>query len=174
MPYLFNDDKSKVQLNTVLNPILTELEQNYQANVNTMYNACVNAGVTPTAKTPAAIATAIAGVKTKYQNVTWNEQFQITNRTDGDYAIAEIALDDVVSVTFSGWSYNGGNAVMWIHTANILDVHGQGAPEIRHWDRVAAGTVINNFQSNEKFLNIYLQNNAMGLFVITRQTKVLR
>lgn len=174
MPYLFNNDKSKVQLSSILDPILADLEQNYQANVNTMYNACSTAGVTPASKSPADIATAIAGIKTKYESVTWTEKLQVTCRTDGEASVVEIALNDITSIKFDGFSYDGGGGALYLHTANRLDIHGDDAPEIRHWDRVTAGTVINGFQSNEKYLNIYLSNKSMGLFTITRQTKVLR
>lgn len=59
MIYGFNDDKTKVDVEA----ILAGLESTYQSNVNTIYNAVVNNGVTPTAKTPAAIATGINGIR---------------------------------------------------------------------------------------------------------------
>lgn len=59
MIYGFNDDKTKVDVEAVL----AGLESTYQSNVNTIYNAVVNNGVTPTAKTPAAIATGINGIR---------------------------------------------------------------------------------------------------------------
>ena len=59
MAYAFDDDKGKVNISDVLNT----LETNYQNNINSIYNALVNNGVTPTAKTPAAIVAAINGVR---------------------------------------------------------------------------------------------------------------
>jgi len=59
MAHGFDDNKGKVDLNAIFD----ELETNYQANINTMYNACVAEGVTPTAKTPTAIAQAIATIR---------------------------------------------------------------------------------------------------------------
>ena len=59
MIYGFDETKAKVNLDTIFD----QLETNYQNNVNTIYNALVSNGVTPTAKTPAAIVTAINSVR---------------------------------------------------------------------------------------------------------------
>lgn len=59
MVYGFDDNKAKVNINS----ILSGLETNYQNNVNTVYNAVVNNGVTPTAKTPSAIVTGINNIR---------------------------------------------------------------------------------------------------------------
>ena len=58
MAYAFNEDKGKVDIDAILNGLQT----NYQNNVNTIYNAIVNAGITPTAKTPAACSTGIGNI----------------------------------------------------------------------------------------------------------------
>ena len=58
MIYGFNDDKEKVDIQNLLDT----LEANYQNNVNTIYNAIVSAGITPTAKTPVAIKTGIDNI----------------------------------------------------------------------------------------------------------------
>lgn len=70
MANAFNDDKGKVDISAVLNT----LETNYQNNINTIYNALVNNGVTPTAKTPAAIATGINAIRDPYTiKGGWNQ-----------------------------------------------------------------------------------------------------
>lgn len=61
MAYGFNDKKEKVNISTILNGLQTT----FQNNVNAIYNAIVKNGVTPTAQTPAACATAIKKVRNK-------------------------------------------------------------------------------------------------------------
>lgn len=73
MVYAYNEEKGKVDIDAILNGLQT----NYQNNVNTIYNAFVNKGVTPTAKTPTALSTAVnttynKGV-TDAQAITWTE-----------------------------------------------------------------------------------------------------
>ena len=59
MAYGFNDKKEKVDISAILNGLQTT----FQNNVNAIYNAIVKNGVTPTAQTPAACATAIKKVR---------------------------------------------------------------------------------------------------------------
>ena len=61
MAYGFNEKKEKVDIS----PILNGLQTTFQNNVNAIYNAIVKNGVTPTAQTPAACATAIKTVRNK-------------------------------------------------------------------------------------------------------------
>lgn len=63
MAYGFNDKKEKVNISTILNGLQTT----FQNNVNAIYNAIVKNGVTPTAQTPEACATAIKKVRNKTQ-----------------------------------------------------------------------------------------------------------
>ena len=59
----------------------------FQAGVNTLYNKCVNCGVTPSAKTPAAISTSIQSIYTNRYNTGYNAgktavpNFAFTNKT---------------------------------------------------------------------------------------------
>ncbi len=48
--------------------LINNLKQTFQAGVNTLYNACVSCGVTPSAKTPAAISAAISAISTNRYN----------------------------------------------------------------------------------------------------------
>lgn len=59
MAYGFNDNKEKVNISSILNGLQTT----FQNNVNAIYNTIVKNGVTPTAQTPDACATAIKKVR---------------------------------------------------------------------------------------------------------------
>ncbi len=48
--------------------LINNLTTSFQAGVNTLYNACVSCGVTPSAKTPAAISAAISAISTNRYN----------------------------------------------------------------------------------------------------------
>lgn len=62
MAYIFDEHKGKQDFETVIKPKLDALKTTFQDNVNSMYNALVGKGKTPTAKTPAAISTAITNI----------------------------------------------------------------------------------------------------------------
>lgn len=68
MAYLFDNDKSKVNFDTAIQPKLDALQTTFQNNINLIYNAFVNQGTTPTAKTPAAISTAVDTLATTKYN----------------------------------------------------------------------------------------------------------
>ena len=51
---------------------IVESIQSFQTGVNTLYNKCVSCGVTPSAKTPAAISTAIQTIYTNRYNAGYN------------------------------------------------------------------------------------------------------
>lgn len=87
MSYGFDENMGKVPIE----PILNQLEQTYQSNVNTIYNTIKNQGTTPAGKTPAQIATAINSMAAakfnagrtqgdaegyaRAQNVSWSQTF---------------------------------------------------------------------------------------------------
>ena len=52
----------------VISELSNNLTTSFQAGVNTLYNACVSCGVTPSAKTPAAISAAISAISTNRYN----------------------------------------------------------------------------------------------------------
>ena len=56
MIFGFDEHKGKVNVGAML----TQLQTNFQNNVNSLYDAFVSAGTTPTAKTPAALVTAVS------------------------------------------------------------------------------------------------------------------
>lgn len=171
MAHGFDDNKGKVDLNAIFD----ELETNYQANINTMYDACDSAGVTPTAKTPEAVATAIAGIKTKYESDTWEEYFQLYVPLSDSSLISEISLDNVVSIEFDGFiGTKQTGATVSLSTHDHVSTASDWPMAIRHWDAISAGTIIGNFTNSEKVLRFNISNQQKARFTITRQTKVLR
>lgn len=68
MAYLFDEDKSKIDFERALQPKLDALQTAFQNNVNLIYNKFVSQGTTPTAKTPAAISTAVDTLATAKYN----------------------------------------------------------------------------------------------------------
>lgn len=64
MAHGFDDNKGKVDLDTIFN----ELETNYQSNINTLYNKLVSLGSTPADKTPTGIANAIQAINDSIYN----------------------------------------------------------------------------------------------------------
>lgn len=64
MSYGFDDNMGKVPIE----PILNNLQTNFQNNINTIYNTIVNQGTTPPGRTPAQIATGINNLATNKYN----------------------------------------------------------------------------------------------------------
>lgn len=65
MAFLFNNDKSRVDLNAAIAPILAPLESAYQTNINSVYTTLVNSGSTPADKSPSSINSAIDNIVTQ-------------------------------------------------------------------------------------------------------------
>lgn len=70
MAHLFDENKGKKDFDALIQPKLDALQTAFQNNVNLIYDAIVNAGVTPTGKTPSEIATGINDI----QAITWSER----------------------------------------------------------------------------------------------------
>lgn len=62
MAYIFDEHKGKRDFEELIKSKLDALKTTFQDNVNSMYNALVGKGKTPTAKTPTAISTAITNI----------------------------------------------------------------------------------------------------------------
>lgn len=86
MAHLFDENKGKKDFDALIQPKLDALQTAFQNSVNSIYNKFVNQGTTPTAKTPAAISTAVdtlatakynAG-KTAAEAVTWTGDIYFT------------------------------------------------------------------------------------------------
>lgn len=78
MIFGFDEHKGKVDVGAML----TQLQTNFQDNVNTLYNAFVAKGVTPAAKTVSAIVTAVTTLYNKgvtdAQAISWTEVLDFT------------------------------------------------------------------------------------------------
>ena len=72
MAFAFNDDKGKSDITATLN----ELKTNFQNSINTIYDAIIKSGVTPTAKTPAAC---IAGINTARNKTKFDFNYDINS-----------------------------------------------------------------------------------------------
>lgn len=110
MSYGFDENMGKVPIE----PILNQLEQTYQSNVNTIYNTIKNQGTIPAGKTPAQIATAINSMAAakfnagraqgdaegyaRAQNVSWSQTFTFSaGAVDGSMPSFEVGLKNVTS-----------------------------------------------------------------------------
>ncbi len=62
MAHLFDENKGKQDFEALITPKLDALKTTFQGYVNSIYDALVGKGKTPTAKTPAAISTAITNI----------------------------------------------------------------------------------------------------------------
>lgn len=147
MAHAFSDDKSKVDIETVFN----DLQTNLQSNVNTLYNTCVTNGVTPTAKTPAAINTAINGIS----EITWSETIDVPSQMMPFYVslpyknIKSIRVNSVSGDCYiNGVEYDNGGIISPFNANQFI-------VELR----TPSGASV-----NEYWLNI----------TVTYQTKVLR
>lgn len=122
MAYAFDENLGKVQIQ----PILDQLETNYQANINKVYNAIVSQGTNPAGRTPDQIVAAIntmasakyssgysagnaAGQNTA-SSIRWTQTFKIfigeKDNTSGPVLIplpgeVEMGLKNVVSGSIS-------------------------------------------------------------------------
>ena len=98
MSYGFDDNKGKVPIE----PILNQLETNYQNNVNTIYNAITAQGTTPAGKSPQQIATAIGSMATSKFNGGYN-----TGYVKGKQAAEQVTFEQ--TVYFRGGPYTLGS-----------------------------------------------------------------
>ena len=65
---LANTNPDNLSSAIVVKELYNNLTTSFQAGVDTLYNACVSCGVTPSAKTPAAISAAISAISTNRYN----------------------------------------------------------------------------------------------------------
>lgn len=65
---------------------LSSMKSSFQDGVNTLYNKCVSCGVTPSAKTPAAISAAIANIyNNRYSAGAANPTFKKISQLSGTF-----------------------------------------------------------------------------------------
>lgn len=62
MPFLFGDDKTRIDFAEAVNPYLSQLQSNFQSNVNALYTKLQSLGSTPAGRTPTDISNAIQAI----------------------------------------------------------------------------------------------------------------
>ena len=62
MAWLWDSGKRKVNFEDAISPYLTQLQTNFQTNINALYNKLVSLGSTPASKTPSAVSNAIQAI----------------------------------------------------------------------------------------------------------------
>lgn len=126
MAYLFDEDKSKLDFEGALQPKLDTLQTAFQNNVNLIYNKFVSQGTTPTAKTPAAISTAVDTLATTKHNAGYNTGYSEGNAagyTNGLIAgVTNSRQNPVVSETSGGYVTitNANNNYYYVETTGGL------------------------------------------------------
>lgn len=97
--------------------VVKQMKSDFQAGVDTIYNACVNAGSTPTAKTPAAIASAInSNLKLQVlSNITRTGGNNLKSYFDISslyYNYKSITIDNLI-ITINTFSVSGNSGFTW-------------------------------------------------------------
>lgn len=109
MAYLFDNDKSKVNFDTAIQPKLDALQTTFQNNINLIYDTIVDAGVTPTGKTPSELATGINDI----QRIRWSEKLIAGESMSEIYLSLPYKNIDYITVnSFSGEAYINGAPVV--------------------------------------------------------------
>lgn len=68
MAWLWDNGKRKVNFADAVQPYLTQLQTNFQTNINALYEKLVSLGSTPASKTPSAISNAIQAINDSIYN----------------------------------------------------------------------------------------------------------
>lgn len=125
MSFLFDNDKSKVDFDAAITPKLNALKDTFQGYVNSMYNALVGKGKTPTAKTPIAISTAITNIfdeiYTKFVNQGTTPSAKTV--TGISHAVDSLTTAKYNSGHTAGYNsgYSAAQSVTW--TSMPLEIH---------------------------------------------------
>ena len=100
------------------------MKSNFQAGVNTVYNAVVAKGVTPASKTPSAIATAISNISSSVQKLTVTKMVCTTHTMN--YNGTSIAPGTNLPALFNGitgdWESTTPNPVVY-SLSSYLQTH---------------------------------------------------
>ena len=180
MAFLFNDDKSRVDLNAALTPILSPLEQNYQTNINSVYQTLVNSGSTPADKTPSSINAAIDNIVTQIYT-----RLQSLGTTPATKKLNDL-LNAITALTTKTWTAHYGGAgygrAMTLDCRNIqsLTLYGGFSTNVDYLD--STGSTISSetissggsatFPSNANYIAI--GGAITAELVVVYQTKILR
>lgn len=68
MAWLWDSGKRKVNFEDAISPYLTQLQTNFQTNINALYDKLVSLGSTPASKTPSAVSNAIQAINDSIYN----------------------------------------------------------------------------------------------------------
>lgn len=173
MIFGFDEHKGKVDVGAML----TQLQTNFQNNVNTLYNAFVAKGVTPAAKTVSAIVTAVTTLYNKgvtdAQAVEWENNVLTSALYNNESTItstkASVTLECTNMVSIRNSSNLPGTGSNYI----FYDANG---------NTISSGNISSTtpiaVPSNAKTLNIWRSANrstsANGGAVIKYRAKELR
>lgn len=179
MPFLFNDDKSRVDLNAALAPTLNQLESAYQNNINSVYQTLVNSGSTPADKTPTSINNAIDYIVTQIYQLLQSLGSTPASKMLNDLKAAITAL------TTKTWTaeYGGINTrTTAIDCRNMQSLTNVGAFSTSVDYLNYSGTIISSqsipaggtatFPSNANY--VVMSNPTTAQIEVVYQTKILR
>lgn len=180
MAFLFNNDKSRVDLNAAIAPILAPLESAYQTNINSVYTTLVNSGSTPADKSPSSINSAIDNIVTQIYQL-----LQSLGQTPASKKIADLKTA-ITALTTKTWTAHYGGAgygrAMTLDCRNIqsLTLYGTFSTNVDYLD--STGSTISSetisiggsatFPSNANYIAI--GGSIAVELVVVYQTKILR
>lgn len=133
MAFLFNDDKSRVDLNRAIAPILAPLESAYQTNIDSVYTTLVNSGSTPADKSPSSINSAIDNIVTQIYQL-----LQSLGQTPASKKLADLKT-----------------AITGLTTKTWTDTFPMGAPDRLDCANIQSMTVTNGSQPMPLLITYY-------------------
>lgn len=123
MAYLFDNDKSKVNFDTAIQPKLDALQTTFQDNINLIYDTIVDAGITPTGKTPSELTDGINDI----QRIRWSEELIAGNSLSEIYLslpyknIDYLTVNDVSGEGYiNGQRVNSGDIISFSHQDQLV------------------------------------------------------
>lgn len=90
---------------------INTLQSNFQAGVDTIYNAVFNRGITPSASTPTALADAIKQKLSNYYLSSWSEEIVLT----GTSVVSRTWVRNFIGTSYGTW---------WPYRINIITSEG--------------------------------------------------
>ena len=172
-------DSNALITSGAVNSKITEMQSTFQDGVDTIYDAVVAEGVTPSASTPSAIASAVHGLT----EITWTENFTIAatwyiGNTVQSQSVVNISADNIISIKATYLSDDVSAANITTYKIYWIDDDGNFIGN----EDITVNTVY-TVPDSAKTINIRIikqrdsastLNNIHIWFTITRQTKILR
>lgn len=181
MAFLFNNDKSRVDLNTAIAPILAPLESAYQTNINSVYTTLVNSGSTPADKSPSSINSAIDNIVTQIYQL-----LQSLGSTPASKMLNDLK-SAITALTTKTWTFNykaSSTSVLDCRNIKQLTIVSSSAISIvlNYYDKSGAMIAAEalavggsaTFPSNANYVHVTGMPSDNIDFSVTYQTKVLR